>query len=130
MAVRRYLQYEYLQYELSYRNVEELLAEHDIGTDHVTIYRWVSAAVADVAQDDGRLPARANADLSGRARTPDRAPPPSARGLPSQVSGRLYLFPGPVPAATVRERRNQLCGPQPARELARSSDITEAEACG
>jgi transposase-like protein len=31
----------YLRYELSYRDVEELLAERGIEVDHVTIYRWV-----------------------------------------------------------------------------------------
>ena len=36
MAVRWYL-----RYALSYRDVEELLAERGIEVDHVTIYRWV-----------------------------------------------------------------------------------------
>ena len=31
----------YLRYRLSYRDVEELLAERSIEVDHVTIYRWV-----------------------------------------------------------------------------------------
>ena len=31
----------YLRYGLSYRDVEELLAERRITVDHVTIYRWV-----------------------------------------------------------------------------------------
>jgi transposase-like protein len=31
----------YLRYSLSYRGVEELLAERDITVDHVTVYRWV-----------------------------------------------------------------------------------------
>jgi IS6 family transposase len=31
----------YLRYALSYRDVEELLAERSITVDHVTIYRWV-----------------------------------------------------------------------------------------
>ncbi len=31
----------YLRYGLSYRDVEELLAERGIDIDHVTIYRWV-----------------------------------------------------------------------------------------
>jgi IS6 family transposase len=31
----------YLRYGLSYRDVEELLAERGINVDHVTIYRWV-----------------------------------------------------------------------------------------
>lgn len=36
LAVRRYL-----RYGLSYRDVEELLAERGIEVDHITIYRWV-----------------------------------------------------------------------------------------
>jgi transposase, IS6 family len=31
----------YLRYGLSYRAVEELLAERGITVDHVTVYRWV-----------------------------------------------------------------------------------------
>jgi transposase-like protein len=31
----------YLRYGLSYRDVEEFLAERGISVDHVTIYRWV-----------------------------------------------------------------------------------------
>jgi transposase, IS6 family len=31
----------YLRYALSYRDVEELLAERGVNADHVTIYRWV-----------------------------------------------------------------------------------------
>jgi IS6 family transposase len=31
----------YLRYGLSYRDVEELLAERGIPVDHVTVFRWV-----------------------------------------------------------------------------------------
>ena len=31
----------YLRYGLSYRDVEELLAERGVAVDHVTLYRWV-----------------------------------------------------------------------------------------
>ena len=31
----------YLRYGLSYRDVDELLAERGIEVDHVTVYRWV-----------------------------------------------------------------------------------------
>jgi transposase, IS6 family len=31
----------YLRYVLSYRDLEELLAERNIEVDHVTLYRWV-----------------------------------------------------------------------------------------
>jgi transposase-like protein len=31
----------YLRYNLSYRDVEELLVERDVEVDHVTVCRWV-----------------------------------------------------------------------------------------
>ena len=31
----------YLRYDLSYRDLEELLAERGVEVDHVTLYRWV-----------------------------------------------------------------------------------------
>ncbi len=34
----------YLRYSLSYREVEELLAERGIEVDHVSIYRWCSGS--------------------------------------------------------------------------------------
>jgi transposase-like protein len=43
----------YLRFGLSYRDVEELLAERGIDVDHVTIHRWVqrfSPLLADVAR--------------------------------------------------------------------------------
>jgi transposase-like protein len=37
----------YLRYGLSYRDVEELLAERGIGVDHVTVYRWVQTFTSE-----------------------------------------------------------------------------------
>jgi transposase, IS6 family len=37
----------YLRYGLSYRDVEELLAERGVEVDHVTIYRWVQTFTAE-----------------------------------------------------------------------------------
>jgi transposase-like protein len=42
-----------LRYGLSYRDVEELLAERGVQVDHVTIYRWVvrfTPLLADAAR--------------------------------------------------------------------------------
>jgi len=42
-----------LRFGLSYRDVEELLAEHGIRVDHVTVYRWVqrfTLLLADAAR--------------------------------------------------------------------------------
>lgn len=33
----------YCRYPISYRDLEEMLAERGISVDHTTIYRWVSA---------------------------------------------------------------------------------------
>jgi IS6 family transposase len=43
----------YLRYNLSYRDVEELLAERGVEVDHVTVYRWVqlfAPLLADAAR--------------------------------------------------------------------------------
>src|SRR3954451_327806 len=43
----------YLRYGLSYRDVEELLAERGVDVDHVTVYRWVqrfTPLLADAAR--------------------------------------------------------------------------------
>ena len=46
----------YLRYGLSYRDVEELLAERGITVDHVTVYRWVQTFTAEFI--DAARPAR------------------------------------------------------------------------
>ena len=46
----------YLRYGLSYRDVDELLAERGIEVDHVTVYRWVqrfAPLLADAARSPG-----------------------------------------------------------------------------
>jgi transposase-like protein len=46
----------YLRYGLSYRDVEELLAERGIEVDHTTVYRWVQTFTAEFI--DAARPAR------------------------------------------------------------------------
>jgi IS6 family transposase len=49
----------YLRYGLSYRDVEELLAERGVEVDHVTVYRWVqrfTPLLADAARFARRSP--------------------------------------------------------------------------
>ncbi|MBB4747724.1 transposase-like protein [Actinoplanes lobatus] len=49
----------YLRYNLSYRDVEELLAERGVEVDHVTMYRWVqrfTPLLADAARFTRRAP--------------------------------------------------------------------------
>jgi len=43
----------YLRFGLSYRDIEELLAERGVEVDHVTVYRWVlrfTPLLADAAR--------------------------------------------------------------------------------
>ncbi len=40
----------YLRYGLSYRDVEELLAERGVTVDHVTIHRWVQRFTPEFAE--------------------------------------------------------------------------------
>ena len=51
----------YLRYGLSYRVVEELLAERGVEVDHVTIYRWVQTFTADFV-DAARPPRHVTGD--------------------------------------------------------------------
>ena len=39
----------YLRFSLSYRDVEELLAERGLHADHVTVWRWVQRIRARIA---------------------------------------------------------------------------------
>ena len=48
----------YLRYGLSYREVEELLAERGIKVDHVTVYRWVQRFTPLLIDAARPLPAR------------------------------------------------------------------------
>ena len=43
----------YLRFGLSYRDVEELLAERGIEVDHVTLYRWVQRFTPILADAPG-----------------------------------------------------------------------------
>src|ERR1700674_303964 len=49
----------YLRFSLSYRDVEELLAERGLHADHVTVWRWVQRYAPEV---DRRLRSRAQTD--------------------------------------------------------------------
>jgi transposase, IS6 family len=51
----------YLRYGLSYRDVEELLAERGVEVDHVTIYRWVQTFTAEFI-DGARVARHASGD--------------------------------------------------------------------
>ena len=40
----------YLRFALSYRDIEELLAERGLDVDHVTVYRWVQRFTTPLAE--------------------------------------------------------------------------------
>ena len=48
----------YLRYGLSYRDVEELLAERGIAVDHVSVYRWAQRFTPAADERGQALPAR------------------------------------------------------------------------
>ena len=48
----------YLRYGLSYRDVEELLAERGVTVDHVSVYRWVQRFTPGVHPGCPTVPAR------------------------------------------------------------------------
>ncbi len=52
----------YLRYGLSYRDVEELLAERGVTVDHVTIYRWVQRFTPEFIEAARPIPRHAPGD--------------------------------------------------------------------
>jgi transposase-like protein len=56
----------YLRYNLSYRDVEELLVERGVEVDHVTIYRWPAAGHAAAGRRRSVLPPRPRRQLVRR----------------------------------------------------------------
>jgi transposase-like protein len=56
----------YLRFGLSYRDVEELLAERGVEADHVTIYRWVLRFTPLLADARPALPPRRRDPPAGR----------------------------------------------------------------
>ncbi len=44
----------YLRFSLSYRDVEELLAERGLRADHVTVWRWVQRYAPEIHADCDR----------------------------------------------------------------------------
>jgi transposase, IS6 family len=56
----------YLRFGLSYRDVEELLAERGIEVDHVSIYRWVHRFAPEFAEAARSPSARHRGSLARR----------------------------------------------------------------
>jgi hypothetical protein len=88
VAVRRYL-----RYGLSYRDVEELLAERGVTVDHVTIYRWVQTLTAEFI--DAARPTRHATGIGGSSmrptsRWPAGGPTSTARSISTARSSTSY----------------------------------------
>ncbi len=79
----------YLRYSLSYRNLEEMMAEHGLGVDHTTIYR---IPVGPTLCPDPRkaLPSKAEADqrLLARRRNVHKGQRNVVVSLPGRRFGR------------------------------------------
>src|SRR5215211_4342708 len=71
----------YLRFGLSYRDVEQLLAERGVEVDHVTIYRWVQRFTLLLAEAAGR--AGTPSVTAGRSMRPPSRWPSVALRLPS-----------------------------------------------
>ena len=56
----------YLRHGLSYRDVEELLAERGVEVDHVTVYRWVQTFTSEFIDSARPGPARGGRPLVRR----------------------------------------------------------------
>jgi transposase-like protein len=63
----------YLRYGVSYRDVEELLAERGIEVDHVTAYRWVQTFTPEFI-DAARPSRHSTGDRGSSTRPTSRSP--------------------------------------------------------
>jgi IS6 family transposase len=58
----------YLRFGLSYRHLEELLAERGVQVDHVSVYRWVQRFTPLLAE--AARPCRHRVGIAGRSTRP------------------------------------------------------------
>lgn len=77
----------YLRYELSYRDLEELLAERGIGVDHVTLYRWVQRFTPELI--DAARPRRHAMARSSTYSSPSTGISPQHEGSPPRRRRRI-----------------------------------------
>jgi hypothetical protein len=85
----------YLRFNLSYRDVEELLVERGIEVDHVTVYRWVqrfTPLLADAARFCRHSPGEVLIQLGVNADNVERAK--SFGGWQADIPALRALHPG------------------------------------
>ena len=83
----------YLRFSLSYRDVEELLAERGLSVDHVTVWRWVQRYAPEIQRRNRRsrwtigteLPRRANRSRMKRCSRPTFAPAALQHAWPFRI---------------------------------------------
>jgi hypothetical protein len=86
----------YLRYGLTYRDVEELLAERGIEVDHMTVYRWVQTFTCGFFEATAR-----SAGTSGRRpRPPACSTSPPASSIPADDGTSRSTATGPGPATS------------------------------
>jgi hypothetical protein len=74
----------YLRYGLSYRDVEELLAERGVEVDHITIYRWVQTSPRSSSMPPDRVatpPGIAGLSMRPTSRSLGAGPTSTARSI-------------------------------------------------
>src|SRR5271168_4766188 len=82
----------YLRFSLSYRDVEELLAERGLHADHVTVWRWVQRNACDGTDGQRNAPAKGHQD---HQQSGERSPGPEYQAtLAPSMSSPL---PSPTP---------------------------------
>jgi hypothetical protein len=111
----------YLRYGLSYRDVEELLAERGIDVDHVTIYRWVQTFTAefiDAARRRGTPAAIGGSWTKPTSRSPAGGPSCIVR---STSTGRSSASWSPTVAMPVLRGRSSPAHSLPALPRPRSA---------
>jgi hypothetical protein len=72
----------YLRYNLSYRDVEELLVERGVEVDHVTVFRWVqrfTPLLADASRFARHLPGTGGTSTRPTSRSTECGGPCTAR---------------------------------------------------
>jgi hypothetical protein len=109
----------YLRYGLSYRDVEQLLAERGVTVDHVTVYRWVqrfTPEFIEAARPGRHAPATGGSPTKHTSRSPAGGPTSTGRSTSTARlstyccrSGGTWRPPGGFsPARCARGRVNQV----------------------
>ncbi len=128
----------YLRYGLSYRDLEELLAERGVKVDHVTIYRWVrrfTPLLAEAARPCRHAVGGASGEPTNCTRTTNTKPPPTNPRPRAQASRQLHHHgvdrrPPAVVARPAAGRALRQPGSPSLRCTQRRGHLSDTESCG